>query len=444
MKIYKFGGASVRNAAGIRNMMEIVGHANDDLIVVVSAMGKTTNALEAVVDAAFAGDKEATLAAIDVVRTYHYDLLRDLYPTGYVFQQAKVELYLEQIVEIVEAFWNHQHAYESKAHQLSMNYDAFYDSIVSFGELISTHLIFLAFVKAGVPCELMHMPSLLRTDDTFREAKVDMEESRHSLFAIRDSFADGKRRRAKGERRLYIAQGFIGGTEDGRRTTLGREGSDYTAAVLANLVDAESVTIWKDVPGILNADPRLFEKTTLIPELTYYDAVELAYSGAQIIHPKTIRPLENKHIPLYVRPFEAYTEAGSVIKDTTSKPIDVPVYIWRKNQILITVRPKDFGFVLEESLHNLFETIQEHRLKVSLIQSSAVTISVCVDNSRYLQPAIAELQKDYAVSFNDNLSLLTIRGTTPAIIEEVTKGKDILLTQTTRRTARFVIREEEP
>ncbi len=451
MKIYKFGGASVRNAEGIRNMMEIVQQVDDDLIVVVSAMGKTTNALEAVVDSAFAGNREGTFAAIDVVRQYQYDLLRDLYPTGYVFQQAKVELYLEQIVEIVESFWERQHAYDSEAHQLSMNYDAFYDSIVSFGELISTHLIFLAFVKAGVPCELMHMPSLLRTDDTFREAKVDMEASRHLLHdylqttqpseTIQESPLSIVQKRS-GPRFLYIAQGFIGGTEDGRRTTLGREGSDYTAAVLANLVDAESVTIWKDVPGILNADPRLFEKTTLIPELTYYDAVELAYSGAQIIHPKTIRPLENKHIPLYVRPFAAHTEAGSVIKEATAKPIDVPVYIWRKNQILITVRPKDFAFVLEESLHNLFETIQEHRLKVSLIQSSAVTISVCVDNSRYLQPALSELQNDYAVTFNDNLSLLTIRGTTPALIEEVTAGKDILLTQTTRRTARFVIREE--
>ncbi len=440
MKIYKFGGASVRNAEGIRNMMEIVQQVDDDLIVVVSAMGKTTNALEAVVDSAFAGNREGTFAAIDVVRQYHYDLLRDLYPTGYVFQQAKVELYLEQIVEIVEDFWKYQHAYDSEAHQLSMNYDAFYDSIVSFGELISTHLIFLAFVKAGVPCELMHMPSLLRTDDTFREAKVDMEESRDALCGLRDELCAS--RTSHSAHRIYIAQGFIGGTEDGRRTTLGREGSDYTAAVLANLVDAESVTIWKDVPGILNADPRLFDKTTLIPELTYYDAVELAYSGAQIIHPKTIRPLENKHIPLYVRPFAAHTETGSVIKEATAKPIDVPVYIWRKNQILITVRPKDFAFVLEESLHNLFETIQEHRLKVSLIQSSAVTISVCVDNSRYLQSALAELQNDYAVTFNDNLSLLTIRGTTPALIEEVTAGKDILLTQTTRRTARFVIREE--
>ncbi len=438
MLIYKFGGASVRNADGIRNLMNIVQHESDSLIVVVSAMGKTTNALENVVNAAFAGDKQASLQALDVVRQYHYELLKDLYPKGYVFQQAKVELYLEQITEILHAFWNRQHCYESTEHQLSMNYDAFYDSIVSFGELISTHLIFLAFVKSGIACELMHMPSLLRTDNTFREAKVDMEESKKLLC----SFLKSPVSSVQHPKSIYIAQGFIGGTAAGERTTLGREGSDYTAAVLANLVDAESVTIWKDVPGILNADPRLFEHTTLIPELTYYDAVELAYSGAQIIHPKTIRPLENKSIPLYVKPFADYTQAGSVIKAHTKKTIDVPIYIWRKNQILITVKPKDFGFVLEESLHDLFETIQEHRLKVSLIQSSAVTISVCVDNSRYLYPAMDLLKEHYDVLFNDNLSLLTIRGTTPEIIEEATANKTILLTQTTRRTARFVIKEK--
>ncbi len=439
MRIFKFGGASVRDAEGIRNMMEIVQHENDNLVVVVSAMGKTTNALENVVNAAFDGKKNDAFEALDVVRQYHYNLLKDLYPSGYAFQQAKVELYLEEITEILQDFWQRQHTYDSAAHQLSMNYDAFYDSIVSYGELISSHLIFLAFVKSGVACELMHMPSLLRTDNTFREAKVDMEESAELLNEYLQKNLSPSGGNKKGA--FYITQGFIGGTADGQRTTLGREGSDYTAAVLANLLHAESVTIWKDVPGILNADPRLFEKTTLIPELTYYDAVELAYSGAQIIHPKTIRPLENKKIPLYVRPFSDYTQAGSVIKAETSKPIDVPVYIWRKNQVLITVRPKDFGFVLEESLHNLFETIEQHRLKVSLIQSSAVTISVCVDNSRYLQPAIDLLQKDYAVTFNDNLSLLTIRGTTPEIVEDATRGKQILLAQTTRKTARFVILE---
>ena len=239
---------------------------------------------------------------------------------------------------------------------------------------------------------------------------------------------------------VFVVQGFIGGTKDGLRTTLGREGSDYTAALVGNMLDAESVTIWKDVPGILNADPRLMAHTVLIPRLSYNDAVELAYSGAQIIHPKTIRPLENKRIPLYVKPFADPTAAGSVISAETTAHIEVPVYIWRKNQILITLRAKDFAFVLEESLSHIFEIIHRHRLKVSLIQSSAVTISVCVDQLTYLPAAIEELQAGYKVTYNDGLSLLTIRGTTPEIIAEETQGKTVLLSQTTRRTARFVLR----
>lgn len=235
--------------------------------------------------------------------------------------------------------------------------------------------------------------------------------------------------------------GLIGGTADGRRTTLGREGSDYTAALLGNFLDAESVTIWKDVPGILNADPRLVEDTVLIPELRYHDAVELSYSGAQIIHPKTIRPLENKRIPLYVKPFGDPTAAGSRIHADAVGPINVPVYIWRKNQVLITVRPLDFSFVLEESLNRLFEIVHRHRLKVSLIQASAVTISVSVDHTRYVDEALEELREQFRVNYNDGLSLLTIRGTTPEILHRESAGRNILLSQTTRRTARLLIQE---
>ena len=234
---------------------------------------------------------------------------------------------------------------------------------------------------------------------------------------------------------------LIGGTEDGRRTTLGREGSDYTAALLGNYLDAESVTIWKDVPGILNADPRIEPNTVLIPSLRYQDAVELSHSGAQIIHPKTIRPLENKHIPLLVKPFGDPKAEGSRIADDGVGPIGVPVYIWRKNQILITMRAKDFAFVLEESLSEIFDVIHRHRLKVSLIQSSAVTISVCVDNTRFVPDAIKELQAHFNVTYNEKLSLLTIRGTTPEILERAKDGKTIMLSQTTRRTARLVVVE---
>lgn len=227
----------------------------------------------------------------------------------------------------------------------------------------------------------------------------------------------------------------------GAPTTLGREGSDYTAAVVGNLLNADRVTIWKDVPGILNADPRLFSETVLIPELTYMDAVELAYSGAQIIHPKTIKPLENKQIPLYVRPFGSPQEAGSVIK-SAAKQIEVPVLILKKNQVLVTLRPLDFSFILEESLTWIFTVVEKHRLKVALIQSSAVSISICVDNSRYLQRALDELANDYKVNYNTSLELLTIRGTNPEIISQTTEGREILVQQKTRRIARILMREK--
>ena len=221
---------------------------------------------------------------------------------------------------------------------------------------------------------------------------------------------------------------------------MGREGSDYTAALLGNFLDADSVTIWKDVPGILNADPRLVSDTVKIDNLTYHDAVELAYSGAQVIHPKTIRPLENKKIPLYVKPFGAPTATGSVITDR-AEPISVPVYIWRMNQVLITLRAKDLAFVLEESLSHIFGIIHANRLRVSLIQSSAVTISVCVDKTRFVPQAIEQLQDMYRVTWNVNLSLLTIRGTTPDILKREQEGRDILLSQLTRRTAKLVIKD---
>ena len=278
------------------------------------------------------------------------------------------------------------------------------------------------------------MPKLLRTDDTWREARVDNEASAKIIRAGWDR---------PNRPAIVIAQGFIGGTEDGRRTTLGREGSDYTAALLGNYIDAESVTIWKDVPGILNADPRIEPNTVLIPSLRYQDAVELSYSGAQVIHPKTIKPLENKQIPLLVKPFGDPEAAGSRISADGTGPIDIPVYIWRKNQILITMRAKDFGFVLEESLSEIFDIIHRHRLKVSLIQSSAVTISVSVDNTRFVPDAIEELKKHFNVSYNDHLSLLTIRGTTPQIIEQAKAGRTIMMSQTTRRTARLLVAENE-
>ena len=409
MKVYKFGGASVKDAAGVRNLEKIVRlEGAQDLMVVVSAMGKTTNALERVIEYLANDEEEKALAQwVDII-DFHVAIMKELglQPGSDIRLQGEIP------------------------YDPTKSYDQNYDQVVSMGELLSTQIIAVYLLKQGLSVEWWNMPKLLRTDDTWREAHVDDETSAATIQA-------GWSRPQRPN--IVVTQGFIGGTADGQRTTLGREGSDYTAALLGNYLDAESVTIWKDVPGILNADPRIEPNTRLIPSLRYQDAVELAYSGAQVIHPKTIKPLENKHIPLFVKPFGDPTAAGSCIAEDGVGPINIPVYIWRKNQILITMRPKDFAFVLEESLSEIFDVIHRHRLKVSLIQSSAVTISVCVDNTRFVPDALQALQQHFKVNYNDHLSLLTIRGTTPEILEQAKAGRTIMLSQTTRRTARLLV-----
>jgi len=412
MKVFKFGGASVKDASGVRNLERIVrmNSTSDGLMVVVSAMGKTTNALERVVDYLETGKEEMALTQwVDII-DHHVAIMKELglQPGSDIRLQGEIPF------------------------DPALPYDQNYDQIVSLGEIMSTQIIAVYLLKQGLSVEWWNMPKLLRTDATWREAVVD---DATSSAAIRAGWERTNRPQ------VVVTQGFIGGTADGYRTTLGREGSDYTAALLGNYLNAESVTIWKDVPGILNADPRIEPNTILIPSLRYQDAVELSYSGAQIIHPKTIRPLENKRIPLLVKPFGDPTAEGSRIAEDGVGPINVPVYIWRKNQILITMRAKDFAFALESSLSEIFEIIHQHRLKVSLIQSSAVTISVCVDNTRFVPAAIEALQTHFNVSYNDHLSLLTIRGTTPEILEQAKAGRTIMLSQTTRRTARLVVKE---
>ncbi len=416
MKVYKFGGASVRSAEGIKNILSIVSKETEPLFIVVSAMGKTTNAMEVVLENFMKTDRISSLQKLEEVEDYHRQIVNELFGKSDVADDI-----LSPIFENLKILINNG---------IGDDYDRWYDHLVSYGEIISTKIVSAFLNESGVENDWLDMRELLVTDSNFREANVHMENSQARLKSAVDFSV----------KRIYIGQGFIGANLKGDPTTLGREGSDYTAAVVANLLDAESVTIWKDVPGILNADPRIFDNTTLIPELTYFDAVELAYSGAQIIHPKTIKPLENKHIPLYVRPFGSPTEAGSVIKLTTDKPIEIPILILRKNQVLITVRPRDFSFVLEESLTKVFAVMHKHRQKISLIQSSAVSISLCVDNTRYLAGALDELSNEFKVTYNEDLELLTIRGTNPEIIEKSTKGKEILVSQKTRRNARFLMK----
>lgn len=412
MKVFKFGGASVKDANGVRNLESIVRQTDvqDGLMIVISAMGKTTNALERVVEFLDTGKEEQALSQwVDII-DFHVAIMKELGLKPGVDVRLQGEIPFDP----------------------NLPFDENYDQIVSLGEIMSTQIIAVYLLKQGLSVEWWNMPKLLRTDNTWREARVDDKTSQETIKA-------GWERADRPQ--IVVAQGFIGGTAEGKRTTLGREGSDYTAALLGNYLDAESVTIWKDVPGILNADPRLEPNTVLIPSLRYQDAVELSYSGAQIIHPKTIKPLENKQIPLFVKPFGDPKAAGSCISQDGVGPLNVPVYIWRKNQILITMRAKDFAFVLEESLSEIFDIIHRHRLKVALIQSSAVTISVCVDNTRFVPAAIEALQVHFNVSYNDHLSLLTIRGTTPEILEQAKAGRTIMLSQTTRRTARLVVKE---
>lgn len=416
MKVYKFGGASVRSADGIRNIAHIVSKADADLFIVVSAMGKTTNAMEVVLEHFMKADKTAALDKLSEVEAYHLQIIAELFADAKTGEQAVTPLF-DELKELIR----------SKAGD---DYDRWYDRLVSYGEVISTKIVSAYLKEKALENVWVDMRGLLVTDSNFREANVKMEESQRKLKAAADFTKSS----------IFIGQGFIGANQKGDPTTLGREGSDYTAAVVGNLLDAESVTIWKDVPGILNADPRIFENTVHIPELTYLDAVELAYSGAQIIHPKTIKPLENKNIPLYVRPFGSPDEAGSVIKDKTAQPISVPVLILRKNQVLVTMRPRDFSFVLEESLSKAFAIMQKHRLKISLIQSSAVSISVCVDNTRYMEGALDELSNEFKVTYNDQLELLNIRGNNPDIEAQTTKGREILLQQKTRRIGRFLMK----
>ena len=417
MKVYKFGGASVRSWQGIKNISKIVSTVDDNLFIVVSAMGKTTNALEEVLDLFMKADHKGALARLDKVELYHDDIIADLFSSA------------ETGIKSIEPLFSELKKYITEG--VGDDYDSWYDRLVSYGELISTKIVSAYLLESGIDNQWLNMRELIVTDSNFREANVRMNDSQARLQKAVDF----------SKNRIYIGQGFIGANVKGDPTTLGREGSDYTAAVVGNLLDAESVSIWKDVPGILNADPRLFENTVHIPELTYLDAVELAYSGAQIIHPKTIKPLENKHIPLYVRPFGNPSESGSVIKATTDKPIDVPVLILRKNQVLITVRPRDFSFVLEESLSKAFAVMNKHRLKVAMIQSSAISISVCVDNSRYLAGALDELGNDFKVTYNDGLELLTIRGINDEIVQKTTSGRNILLTQRTRRSGRYLMKQ---
>ena len=417
MNIFKFGGASVNSAEGVRNFVKIVQSYKNETIVVLSAMGKSTNALEEIVDDFFKKSNKLE-QKFNSLKTYHLDIINEL------FTKKK-----DAVFNKVDKLFNQLHDYLQK--EPTLDYDFDYDQIVSFGELISTTIVSEYLRLSGSPNKWIDIRTCLKTDNTYREGKIDWELSQKLVpqtFSFNNTF-------------VYVTQGFLGGTTTNQTTTLGREGSDYTAAILSYILDVDKLSIWKDVPGVMNADPKWLDDAQKLDRISYQEAIELAFYGAKVIHPKTIQPIKRKKIPLQVRSFIDYSESGTLIS-IASKQMEkqIPVFIRKQDQVLISIRPSDFSFILEENLSLLFALFAKHRMKVNLTQNSAISFSVCVDKSeRRLKALLDEISQDFEVKYNDDVELITIRHHDEAAVERMTAGKEILLEQRSRDTAQFVI-----
>lgn len=415
MKVFKFGGASVKDANAVKNVATILNRfPNENIIVVISAMGKITNALERLTDAYFFKKGDAT-SVLSEIKKYHFDILNQL------FENKNHPIFDELNNTFVELEWAIE---DEPTHE----YNHEYDQIVSMGEIISTKIVSAYLNEVNIKNEWLDVRGIIQTDNTYREGRVDWQLTQQ--LSTKLSQSNG----------IFITQGFIGGTSENFTTTLGREGSDYTAAILAFTCNAESVTIWKDVPGVLNADPKWFDETKKLEQISYQDAIELAYYGATVIHPKTIKPLQNKKIPLYVKSFIHPEEKGTVINELQS-PLPIPCFIFKVNQVLISISPKDFSFIIEENLRDIFNLFAEKQVKVNVMQNSAISFSISVDNDeRKLPDLIQTLQKQYRVLYNDNLELITIRYYDQATIERVTIDKKVLLEVKSRNTVQLVVK----
>jgi len=417
MIVYKFGGASVKDANGIKILREIVSNVKENLVVVVSAFGKTTNALEMVLKTWMAGD-ENYKDLLDDICSYHLSVAGDLFPSGNSVR-SKIDVSFSKLEEYLKATKRRDYDYE-------------YDQIVSYGEIWSTIIVAAFLQDTGLKAEWADIRGNLITDDRFRDADILWNESTARIKRVFDFKTTD----------IYVTQGFIGSSIAGQTTTLGREGSDYTAALLANILEAERVVVWKDVPGLLNADPRWLSDASRLEEVSYREAVEMTFSGAKVIHPKTIKPLQNKSIPLYVKSFLAPDEAGTVIKSETALKHGLPVFVKKENQIMISIVPKDFSFAMGENLSRIFYLVIHHGIKVNLVEASAINIDVCIDDDRArVESFIDDLSAEFSAAYNDNVEMLSIRHYTPEAIERITTGREILLEQRTRSSVRFVVRK---
>jgi aspartate kinase len=417
MKVFKFGGASVKDAAGVRNVAKVLSHfPDDDLLIVVSAMGKTTNALEEVVWA-FSEGKEVN-DKVEALRRSHSAVLAEVAPND-TAAGAELVLWFDRLNTLL-------------SHGPTGLIDRDYDQIVSQGEIWSTLIVSAFLNSCGLENKWMDARKVVRTDARFRDARVQWGALEDTCARYVPSFERSPMR--------LVTQGFIGSTEDGLTTTLGREGSDFSAAIFAYAMGCESVTIWKDVPGMFNADPKRFPYTKLLSHISYREAIELSYFGASVIHPRTLQPLQKKGIPLYVRSFIELDAPGSTIDFRSENDSLIPSFIVKPKQLLISITPRDLSFVVEENLSGIFKLFASRNVRIDLMQNSALAFSVVVDDSPRSRQLIEELRNEYEVRYNDGCELVTVRHFDEQTLTKLTAGKEVLIEQRSRNTARFVLK----
>ncbi|QEH42807.1 aspartate kinase [Chitinophaga sp. XS-30] len=421
MKVFKFGGASLETIERIQQVGKIIQSCSDDqLLVVISAMGKTTNELEKVAQNYFLRKREIAAQLLYNIEQYHLQVAEQLLGT----REHNLFIQLQQF--FTEAEW-------TLGEKPLRPYDYYYDQIVGLGELLSTAIVSAYFNQTGITNVWLDVRDVFRTDDTFRDANIDWEVTQRQVNEkVLPLFNTAN---------IVIAQGFIGSTDQNESVTLGREGSDFSAAVFANLLNAESQTIWKDVEGLKNADPKLFPNTINIPEISFGEVIEMAYYGAQVIHPKTIKPLQNKQIPLYVKCFLNKDLPGTVIREDADHRSLPPIIVLKKNQVLITITSRDFAFITEDKISEIYDIFHAKKIKINLTQNGAISFSCCIDNNpEKIELLIKVLHEGFRISYNEGLELLTVRHYKNGLLDELTNGRKILLEQRSDSTVQMVVK----
>jgi aspartate kinase len=421
MKIFKFGGGILNSPETIRQLPEVLDYfPEEEIVIVISAFGKTTNALESLIDASY--NRQSYKDIFNNIKQFHIELIKGLFPVA----NSRVINDAESLFSDLEKKLDHND---------DENYDRFYDRIICYGELLSSKIIHHYMEELGKTNTWADARKLVRTDSNFRNARVHWDQT---LPAIIGEFTSDET--GENERLYTVTQGFIGSDLSGEPTSLGREGSDFTAAIFAWCLDASEVMIWKDVPGVLNADPKIYRNALKLDRLSYAEATELAYYGAKILHPKTIKPLKDKNIPLYVRSFYDPMAEGTLIKNDVEPDTHIPKIIQKFHQVLISVSPHDLSIITEEKISEIQQFFSRYSVHINILQSSALSLSLCIDYTRNTDTLLSDLREKNSVRFNDGLELITIRHYNKEIIDEMLNGKKVLLEQQTRATVQYVVR----